>query len=190
MYNSIKLSMKESNFFKISTQLELPFLETNRNLIYSILNTLKDKFGLEEHSNQKLIDLGAGNGRIIIHSALNYNIESIGIEINHDLIKEGKNYIKSLRKEKIYQKKLFRKIKFIHGDLYEVDLKDFDFIYIYSFPPMQKYLRHVLLTAKKGSILISYKYPLDGFKNLLKLEYKLKSEIKDQITSTFFYKLI
>jgi SAM-dependent methyltransferase len=182
--------MKKSNFFNISTQLELPFLETNRNLIYSIFNTLKNKFGLEEHSNQRLIDLGAGNGRIIIHSALNYDIESVGIEINSDLINEAKEFIKSLRKENIHQKKLFKKIKFIHGDLYKVDLRDFDFIYIYSFPPMQKYLRHVFMTAKKGSILISYKYPLDGFENLLKFNYELMNETKDQIVSTFFYKLI
>ncbi len=180
--------MKKLRFLEISSQLDLPFLETNEELIHEIFETLKQKFSLIENSNQKLIDLGSGNGQIIFYSALNYGIKSIGFEINQDLIKEAKRYMKSLKKRKMYQYKLFRKIKFIQGDFYEIDLRDFDFIYIYSLPTMQKYLHHVFLTAKNKSIIISHKYPLNGFDSFLKLEYELKSEIKDQKISTFYYK--
>jgi len=180
-------AMKKSRFLEISSQLDLPFLETNRELIQKIFEILKQRFKLTKNSNQKIIDLGSGNGQIIFYSALNYGIKSIGIEINQDLVKEAKRYIKLLKKEKLYQRKLFRKIKFIHRDFYQIDLRDFDFIYIYSLPTMQKYLQHVFLTAKNESIIISYKYPLNGFDGFLKLEYELKSEFKDQIISTFYY---
>jgi len=163
--------MKKSRFLEISSQLDLPFLETNRELIQKIFETLNLKFRLIKNSNQKLIDLGSGNGQIIFYSALNYGIKSIGIEINQDLIKEAKRYFKLLKKKKLYQRKLFRKIKFIHGDFYEIDVRDFDFIYIYSLPTMQKYLKHVFLTAKNKSIIISYKYPLNGFDSFLKIFY-------------------
>ncbi len=179
--------MKKSRFLEINSQLDLPFLETNRELIQKIFETLNLSFRLTKNSNQRFIDLGSGNGQIIIFCALNYCIKSFGIEINPDLIKEAKIYIKLLKKKKIYQHKLFRKIKFIHGDFYEIDMRDFDFIYIYSLPTMQKYLKHVFLIAKNKSIIVSYKYPLNGFESFLKLEYELRSEFKDQIISTFFY---
>lgn len=179
--------MKKSRFLEISSQLDLPFLETNRELIQKIFEPLKLRFRSTKNSNQKLVDLGSGNGQIIIYSALNCCIKSFGIEINPDLIKEAKLYIKLLKKQKMYQRKLFRNIKFIHGDFYEIDMRNFDFIYIYSFPTMQRYLHHVFLTAKNKSIIISYKYPLNGFDSFLKLEYELKSEFKDRIISTFYY---
>lgn len=179
--------MKRSRFLEISSQIDLPFLETNGELIQKIFETLRLRFRLIKNSNQKLVDLGSGNGQIIAYSALNYGINSIGIEINQNLIKEAKRHIKLLKKEKLYHRKLFRKIKVIHGDFYEIDLIDFDFIYIYSLPTMQKYLYHVFLTAKNKAIIISHKYPLNGFDNFLKLEYELKSETKDQIISTFYY---
>lgn len=180
--------MKKSRFLEISSQLDLPFLETNRELIQKIFEILKLRFRLIKYSNQRFVDLGSGNGHIIIYSALNYGIKSFGFEINPDLIKEAKIYIKLLKKRKMYQSKLFRKIKFIHEDFYEIDMRDFDFIYIYSLPTMQKYLKHVFLTAQNESIIISYKYPLNGFDSFLKLDYELKSEFKDQIISTFYYK--
>ncbi len=182
--------MKKSRFLEISSQLDLPFLETNGELIQKIFETLNLRFRLIKNSNQKLVDLGSGNGQIILYSALNYGVKSIGIEINLDLIKEAKMYIKLLKKQKLYQRKFFRKIKFIHGDFYEMGMGDFDFIYIYSLPTMQKYLKHVFLTAKNKSIIISYKYPLNGFDSFLKLAYELKSEFKDQIISTFYYEKV
>ncbi|MFX1498621.1 MAG: class I SAM-dependent methyltransferase [Promethearchaeota archaeon] len=178
--------MKKSSFVNVSSQLDLPFLETDEDHITSIFKTLKQEYGLREHSKQQLIDLGAGNGKVIIYSAINYDIKSLGIEINLDLINEAKGYLKSLRKEKALQKKISKKIKFIHGDLYDINLENFDFIYIYSFPPMHKYLPHLLLTAKRGSILISYKYALNGFENL-KFDYELRNTIKEQTISSFFY---
>lgn len=180
--------MRKINLHEINSQLKLPFLETNEIIIEKIFRTLKMKFELAENSKQKLIDLGSGNGCIIIYSALNYGIKSIGIEINLNLITEAKNYIKLLKKENSYQKKLFKNITFIHGDLFEVNLKDFDFIYIFSLPTMQTYLHHVFLTAKKDSIIISYKYPLTGFKDILKMAYELRCDNKDQMISTFYYK--
>ncbi|MFX0146363.1 MAG: class I SAM-dependent methyltransferase [Candidatus Hodarchaeota archaeon] len=186
MDNFFKMLMKKSTFFNISSQLDLPFLETNEDHIKSIFETLKQKYGLREHSNQQLIDLGAGNGRIVIYSAIKYDIKSVGIEINLNLINEAKSYLKSLRAEKIHHKKVLKKIKFIHGDLFEANLKDFEFIYIYSFPPMHKYLPHLISTAKRGSILISYKYTLDGFERL-KLDCKLINEMSKQPIFTFFY---
>jgi len=159
------------------SQLQLPFSETPLDLLEEIFHILQVKFGLTRNSNQKLIDLGAGNGQIIIYSALNYGIKSFGIEINENLILEAKQKVKTYKREKKYKKKLFRKIKLITKDFFNVSLKNYDFIYIFSLPTMQKFLNHVFLTAKTGAIVISFKYPLNNFEKILKLSYKL--ELKD-----------
>ncbi|MFX0022999.1 MAG: class I SAM-dependent methyltransferase [Candidatus Hermodarchaeota archaeon] len=178
------------NFEKFHSQLDLPFLETDIQFIIEIFRILQQKFGLINKSKQKLIDLGAGNGSIVIFSALNYNIKSYGVEINQKLIDEANTTIRSLKKEGKYNKRSFRKIKIKLGDFYLLNLKDYDYIYIYSLPSMHKYLKHVISTVQKGAIIISHKYPLNGFNSLLKKLHKLSHDNYKQNLFTFFYKKI
>jgi len=131
--------------------------------------------------------LGAGNGQIIIYSASNYGIKSFGIEINENLIIEAREKVKMLKREKKYKKKLFRKIKLITKDLFSISLKQYDFIYIFSLPTMQKLLKHVFLTAKTGAIVISFKYPLKNFEKILKLSYRLELKDVQQVINTYYY---
>lgn len=179
------MSKKDSSY--ITSQLELPFLETPPDLLEEIFHTLRDKFGLHKNSNQKLIDLGAGNGTVIIYSALNYNIESFGIEINPNLIEETKKRIKTLQVKHNHKRSTLKNIKLELGDFYQKNLKKFDFIYIYSLPTMQKYLKHVFSTAKKGSIIVSHKCPLNGLNSYLKPDYELKQKKGNKEFTTYFY---
>jgi len=177
----------KKNRENILSQLQLPFSETPLDLLEQIFQILQVKFGLTRNSNQKLIDLGAGNGQVIIYSALNYDIKSFGIEINGNLIIEAKQKVKMLKSEKKYKKKLFRKIKLITKDFFSISLKKYDFIYIYSLPTMQRLLNHVFLTAKTGAIVISFKYPLKNFEKILKLSYTLELKDVQQDVNTYFY---
>jgi len=176
------------NFEKFHSQLDLPFLETEEQFIKEIFETLEFKFGLKRNSNQKLVDLGAGNGSIIIFSALSYGIKSYGVEIDHILVKETKQHIESLKESRTLKIRQFRNIKIKVGDFYHQNLKKFDFIYIYTLPSMHKYLNHVFLTAKKGTILISHKYKLKNFNAYLKYEHWLAHEKDTQKVFTYFYR--
>ena len=179
--------MKIKDNYKICSLLDLPFLETDLEHLTKIFQILEQKFHLMKNSKQKIIDLGSGDGRVVIYSGLNYSIRSIGIEIDSDLIKEAKKYIKLLKKKKIHKSKNFRKVKIKMGDIFEQDINKYDFIYLYSLPTMQKFLKHVFKTAKRGAVIISYKYPLKEFEGYLKLEYILKDEdINHNIC--YFYK--
>jgi len=178
------LKMNRENFL---SQLQLPFLETPLDMLEEIFHILQVKFGLARNSNQKLVDLGAGNGQIIIYSALNYGIKSFGFEINGNLIIEAKEKKKLIKKEKKFKRKLFHKIKLIQEDFFNISLEDYNFIYIFSLPTMQKYLKHVLMTAKSGAIVISFKYPLRNFEEILKLSYKLESKDVQQVLNTYYY---
>ncbi len=184
------MKKKLKNFEKFHSQLELPFLETDNKFIKEIFHTLEIQFGLKSNSKQKFIDLGAGNGKVVIYAALNYNIKSYGIEINQNLINEARLRIKSLKKEGNYNKELFKRMNIQLGDFFMLNLKDYDFIYIYSLPSMQEFLKHVFSTVKKGAIIISHKYSFKGFNLILKDEYKLSHKNGKHEIYTFFYKRI
>ena len=181
---------KVKNFGKFHSQLDLPFSETDHEFLREIFRTLELEFNLRCGSNQKLIDLGAGNGSIVIFAVLNYNINAIGIEINQNLKNEAKNRIKSLKKARHYKKRLIKKIKIKCGDFFTHNLKEYDYIYIYSIPSMHKYLKHIFRTAKKGAVIISHKYELENFSFILKDEYILTHKRDKTEVFTFFYKKI
>ncbi len=182
--------MCEKKFNKFYSQLELPFQETKQVYLKKIFKTLEREFDLRKNSRQIFIDLGSGNGQVIIYSALKYGIRSIGIEIDPILIKEAKKSIRLLKEGNIFKKKVLRKITLIHGDFYAHNLKDYDFIYIYSLPTMQKYLKHVFQTAKRGVIIISHMYPLKNLTHYLESMPKLEHNKENQEISTYFYRRI
>ncbi len=182
--------MKLGKDYIMHSELALPYLETPEDHIIKTLETLQTKFGLKKDSKQKLIDLGSGDGRVVIYAGLNYGILSIGYEINPDLVKEALEHKELLKKEKKYKNKYLRKIKIKRGDLFTLNLKNYDFIYIYSLPTMQSFLHHVFKTAKSEAIFISYKYPLDQFETYLKLEYKIKHQTDNQENYSYFYRMM
>jgi hypothetical protein len=179
--------MKDNKYYEFQAQLSLPFLSSSTEALFQIFKTLENQFGLTKGSSQKFIDLGAGNGVVVIFSALNYCISSLGIEINGNLINEIKDRIKLLKETKKYSSKILRKITIKKKDLFQQDLSNFNYVYLFTLPTMQKYLKHVFLTAKEDSILISYKYPLEGFESILKLEHVLDIKLKTDIVKTYFY---
>jgi len=151
--------MDNNEYEKFLSQLELPFLETNQIYLHQIFETLEQEFSLRKNSQKVFVDLGAGNGQVVIFTALNYGIKSVGIEIDPNQIKEANRTIKSLKRGMISKKRNLRKIKIVHRDFYTLSLKNCDFIYIYSLPTMQKYLKHVFKTAKNSAIIISHSIP-------------------------------
>lgn len=184
--------MRIKNYERFLSQIDLPFLETDDNVLAEIFRLLERKLRLQRSSKQSFIDLGSGNGKVVIYSAQNYGIRSIGIEIDPNLVKETKGTIKSLKQEKKLSRKNLRKIKIYNGDFYTYDLTNHNYVYLYSLPTMQKYLKHVITTAKIGTIFISHLYPLKIFNQILELELKLDHNIyvPNKEISTYFYRRI
>ncbi|TXT64370.1 MAG: hypothetical protein BAJALOKI3v1_220034 [Promethearchaeota archaeon] len=181
--------MKKEDFYSFNSQLSLPFLESDDSVFDRIFLILEERFNLREGSEQRFIDLGAGNGSIVIYCALNYNILSKGIEINPHLIEEAKERIEKLKKQQKYVPERYLKIEMERGDLFEVNLAKYKFIYIFSLPTMQKYLKHVFRTAKTGAIFISYKYPLENFEYLREAHQIKISKTQNDIHIYFYCKI-
>ncbi len=178
--------MSKKTYQNIHSQLALPFLETNREFFKELFEILELKFGLKKHSKQQFIDLGSGDGRVILYAALNYGIISTVLEINESLVQEAKKNVRLVKTTKKGVKKELRKIKIIHRDFFQFNLEKYDYVYIFSLPTMNAYLKHVFLALRIGTVIISYKYPLNHeiFAPFLKLRYTLEHESE---ISTYFY---
>lgn len=184
------MAKKKYNSYSLYSQIDLPYLETNESFIKDIFETLEIKFSLKRDSNQKFIDLGCGDGRVVIYATLHYGIQSTGVEINLNLIEEAKAKLKLLQTNKIYKKKKLKKIRIRYEDLFQLNLNKYDFIYIFSLPTMQRFLKHIFVTIQNDATIVSYKYPLINFDSFLKLEEEIKLKSKNQKISAFFYRKI
>jgi len=182
------MAKKKYNSYSLYSQIDLPYLATKKRFIKDIFETLESKFSLKSDSNQKFIDLGCGDGRVVIYATLHYGIQSTGVEINLNLIDEVKSKLRLLKTNKIYKKKQLKKIKIKFGDLFQLNLNKYDFIYIFSLPTMQRFLKHIFVTIQEGATIVSYKYPLNNFDSFLKLEEEIDLKIEDQVEFAFFYR--
>jgi SAM-dependent methyltransferase len=111
---------------------------------------------LEKYRNKdsKFIDLGSGDGRIVIEFAKK-NYESYGIEMNPFLV--------FLSKLKI-RKEGLKNVKIIWGNFWKMNLTQFDIIYFYQYKLANKFLTKKLLKHSKNKIIISAHFPLENLK--------------------------
>ncbi len=139
--------------WKIKTQEDLPFLPTPFDVIEAIFNFLKLKNLIRK--SQKFVDLGAGDGRVIVYATEHYGCSSLGIEINLELIESAKSLIK--------RKKLGHICKIIEADCFHYDISQMDIIFCFFLPSNYKYCHHIFKMIKSGAIIINIKHSLKIF---------------------------
>lgn len=93
----------------------------------------------------RFIDLGSGDGRVVI-SAARMGAEAIGVEINPFLVFWSRFWAFVLRKN----------AKFILGSYWNVDLSNYNFLFVYLYPEVVKKMEEkIFSTMPKGSIVVS-----------------------------------
>ncbi|MGD9055415.1 MAG: class I SAM-dependent methyltransferase [Desulfobacterales bacterium] len=119
-------------------------------------------------ADQKLVDLGCGDGRVLREAQKRYGVRTVGYEIN------PLAYLKA---------RFFsfgsNKIKIKRQNFWEADLSDADVVFCYLYPDVMKRLAAKLLAGlKPGAIIVSSNFPLPGFvpSKILKLERSLHSD--------------
>jgi len=77
----------------------------------------------ELKQDERLYDLGCGDGRIVIMAAQEFGAWGVGVDLNKRLIGEAMKKARSLD--------LGEAARFIHGNLFEVDLSSADVVTMY-----------------------------------------------------------
>jgi tRNA A58 N-methylase Trm61 len=109
---------------------------------------------------QKLFDLGAGDGRLVIIAAQETEGTAVGVEMREDLIERARTEIKKLNLE--------GKARMIHDDFFNVDLSEADVVTLYLTTSGNERLRPKLEhELKKGAKVISHDFKVGNWKPLV-----------------------
>lgn len=130
-----------------------PFVPTKKTKVIDIIEAAKLKPG------DKLVDLGSGDGRILI-AAATHGIESHGYEINPLLILWSKYQIK---------KAGLSHMAFVHWkNFWFEDLSPYNVVTVFGITKIMERLGRKLKTElKPGSRIVSYVFPIPNLKEEL-----------------------
>jgi precorrin-6B methylase 2 len=121
---------------------DIPFVPTPPRVVDAMLALADVKPG------DFLIDLGSGDGRIVIAAAKKYGIHAIGIEIVPELVRESEKTAQELG--------VADKVRFINGDLFGQDLRQASIVTVFLTPGVNLRLRPKLLKElKPGTRVVS-----------------------------------
>ncbi len=109
--------------------------------------------------NDVLYDLGSGDGRIPITAAKKYGTRGVGVDIDPERIQEANANAKAAG--------VTDKVKFIQGNLFEIDLSKATVVTLYLLNSLNLKLRPKLLSElKPGTRIVSHSFDMGDWKPL------------------------
>ena len=99
----------------------------------------------------KLIDLGAGDGKIVI-AAARAGTEALGIEYNPELVRYARSRAEAAG--------VAERARFERADIFDYDFSRASVITLYLLPRLNLRLRHRLMTLKPGTRVVSHSFEM------------------------------
>ncbi len=126
---------------------DVPFVPTPQPVVDKMLELAKPK------KSDYLIDLGSGDGRIVVTAAQRYGVTGMGVDIDPDRVAEGK--------QNAQQAGVTDKATFVEADLFKTDISKADVLTMYLLPQVNLRLRPVVLdTLKPGTRVVSHAFDM------------------------------
>ena len=128
-----------------------------------------------------LIDLGSGDGRIVLTAAKVFGARGFGVEIKEDLVKRANESAKS--------QGLADRVKFMKQDLFKTDISQASIITMYLLPDTVNLLKDKFIAElKPGTRIVSHDYPLTGWipEKYVQMDLEEKVAISG-VTTTLIY---
>jgi hypothetical protein len=128
-----------------------------------------------------LIDLGSGDGRIVLTAAKVFGARGFGVEIKEDLVKRAND---AAQKEGVADR-----VKFMKQDLFKTDISQASVITMYLLPDTVNLLKDKFLTElRPGTRIVSHDYPLTGWipEKYVQMDLEDKVQISG-VTTTLIY---
>lgn len=130
-----------------SRPLDVPYVPTNQKVVDAMLKLAKVT------KNDVVYDLGCGDGRIVISAARDFGASGVGVDIDPQRIKEANENAKNA--------KVTNKVKFVEGDLFEMDFSKATVVTLYLLPAINLKLRPQLLEQlKPGTRIVSHAFDM------------------------------
>ena len=125
---------------------EVPFITSPDNVTLEMLNMAGVKRG--DH----VVDLGSGDGRIVILAAKRFGATGLGVEIDPALVRLSNSHAHSAG--------VSQRAEFREQDLFKTDLSSATVITMYLLPEVNLQLRPALLALKPGTRVVSHDWDM------------------------------
>jgi hypothetical protein len=125
--------------------LDTPYVPTPQVVVNRMLELAQIKSG------DTVIDLGSGDGRIMITAAQKYGARGFGVELNPRLVLSSN--------EEAQRAGVADRVKFLQQDLFKTDFREADVLTLYLLPDVNLVLRpKILAELKAGTRVVSHDY--------------------------------
>ena len=135
----------------LGKELDTPYVPTPQVVVDRMLDMAQLKSG------ETVIDLGSGDGRIMIEAASKYGARGFGVEIDPRLVK--------ISNERALKAGVADRVKFLQQDLFKTDFRDANVLTLYLLPDVNLALRpKILAELKPGSRVVSHDYGMGDWR--------------------------
>jgi len=126
---------------------EVPYIQSSANVVEAMLSIA------QVGPQDLVVDLGSGDGRIVIAAAKQYAARGLGIEHDRQLIKES--HANALREG------VSDKVSFLHQDIFDADFSSATVVTMYLLPEINLQLRpRILLELLPGTRIVSHDFDM------------------------------
>ena len=120
---------------------DVMWLPTSDDLVFKMLDAAK------VGSQDELVDLGAGDGKIPIAAARQFGARAWGIEYNKDLA--------ALAQRNAQRAGVAERVRIVHGDIFKEDFSKATVVTMYLLEELNAQLRPTILAMKPGTRVLS-----------------------------------
>jgi pimeloyl-ACP methyl ester carboxylesterase/precorrin-6B methylase 2 len=129
---------------------DVPFVPTPPNVVDAMLDLANIQ------PADVLIDLGSGDGRIVIAACKRFGIRATGVEIDPDLVRQSETLAR--------QEGLAGKAQFVPADLFEYDLRQASVVTMFLTPGVNLRLRSKLIAElRPGTRIVSHRFDMGSW---------------------------
>jgi precorrin-6B methylase 2 len=137
--------------YEYGSGLDVPYVPTPPEVVQGMLKLAEVKKG------EMVIDLGCGDGRIVVAAGKDFGARGIGYDLNPERIKEAK--------ENARQAGVEDRIQFVQKNLFEADIQAANVVTLYLLPSVNEKLRPKLLAdLKPGTRVVSHAFDMGDWK--------------------------
>jgi hypothetical protein len=131
--------------------------------------------------NDFVIDLGSGDGRIVLTAAKVFGARGFGVDIDEKLVREANEAAK--------QQGIADRVRFTTQDLFKTDISRATVLTMYLLPNTVNLLKDKLLTElRPGTRILSHDYPLSGWLPEKYVQMDLEDKVAiSGVTTTLIY---
>jgi hypothetical protein len=117
--------------------------------------------------NDFVMDLGSGDGRMVIIAAKKFGATGLGVEYNPDMV--------ALAQKSAERQGVSNKAKFVRADIFETDFSRAQVITMYLLPDLNLRLRPKILDMKPGTRVVSHAFTMGDWEPDERAEVEMRT---------------